>query len=96
MTVTQATGAPPHIVNWKAIDWRKVHNDVRRLQVRIAEAAREKRRILNRVLSINRVAPGGLCMCLSQLSRTVLRGEGGREAPALPGTSDKLILDEFN
>ncbi|MCP4902367.1 MAG: group II intron reverse transcriptase/maturase [bacterium] len=43
MTVAQATGAPPDIVNWKAIDWRKVHNDVRRLQVRIAEAAREKR-----------------------------------------------------
>ena len=43
MTVVQATGAPPDIVNWKAIDWRKVHNEVRRLQVRIAKAAREKR-----------------------------------------------------
>ena len=43
MTVAQATGAPPDIVNWKAVDWRKVHNEVRRLQVRIAKAAREKK-----------------------------------------------------
>ncbi len=43
MTVAQATGAPPDIVSWKAIDWPKVHNEVRRLQVRIAKAAGEKK-----------------------------------------------------
>ena len=38
----QSAGAPPDIV-WSAIDWRQVHRDVWRLQVRIAKAAREGR-----------------------------------------------------
>jgi len=39
MTVAAATDAPPALkVRWDAIDWRAVHNEVRRLQVRIAKA----------------------------------------------------------
>jgi len=39
-----AAGAPPaRSVSWDAIDWRLVHNRVRRLQVRIAKAAGEGR-----------------------------------------------------
>jgi RNA-directed DNA polymerase len=44
MTVAAATGAPPAPeVEWDAIDWRAVHAEVRRLQVRIAKAVGEKR-----------------------------------------------------
>ena len=44
MTAAQAAGAPPaRPVSWDAIDWRLVHNRVRRLQVRIAKAAGERK-----------------------------------------------------
>jgi len=43
MMAATAAGAPPaRDVKWDAIDWRLVHNRVRRLQVRIAKAAGEK------------------------------------------------------
>ena len=42
MTAARAAGAPPaRSVSWDAIDWRLVHDRVRRLQVRIAKAAGE-------------------------------------------------------
>jgi RNA-directed DNA polymerase len=44
MMAATAAGAPPaRDVKWDAIDWRLVHNRVRRLQVRIAKAAGEKK-----------------------------------------------------
>ncbi len=44
MTVAKATGATPALtVRWGDIDWRYVHDQVRRLQVRIAKAAEEKK-----------------------------------------------------
>ena len=44
MMAAQAAGAPPtRPVSWDAIDWRLVHARVRRLQVRIAKAAGEKK-----------------------------------------------------
>ena len=41
MTVAQATGAPLDPIRWDAIHWPSVHDQVRRLQVRIAKAAGE-------------------------------------------------------
>ena len=38
MTAATAADAPPAPnVRWDAIDWRAIHNEVRRLQVRIAK-----------------------------------------------------------
>ena len=60
-----AVGAPPHgVTDWQAIDWPSAHRSVRRLQVRIAKAVREKRwgkvrslqRILTRSLPAKRLA----------------------------------------
>ena len=39
MTATSVAGAPPGPIRWDAIRWRTVHDQVRRLQVRIAKAA---------------------------------------------------------
>lgn len=42
MTVTTQAGAASHdTLNWHAIDWQKVHTNVRRLQVRIVKATQE-------------------------------------------------------
>lgn len=42
MTVATQTGAASHdTLNWHAIDWQKVHTNVRRLQVRIVKATQE-------------------------------------------------------
>jgi RNA-directed DNA polymerase len=38
------TGASSHKeINWHAIDWQKVHQNVRRLQTRIVKATQEGR-----------------------------------------------------
>jgi hypothetical protein len=43
MMVASATSAPPaKDVEWDAIDWRAVHDQVRQLQVSIAKAVGEK------------------------------------------------------
>jgi RNA-directed DNA polymerase len=45
MTVIEMTGAASGSeLNWQAIDWGKVQQDVRRLQARIAKAVKENRR----------------------------------------------------
>lgn len=42
--IARLTGAPSASGNdWKAIDWQKAYREVRRLQIRIAKAVREKR-----------------------------------------------------
>src|SRR4029077_12425861 len=44
MTVITMTGAASsREVNWRSIDWAKAHQTVRRLQMRIAKAVRERR-----------------------------------------------------
>lgn len=44
MAVTKMTGAASRgAANWNQIDWRKVRQTVRRLQVRIAKAVKEGR-----------------------------------------------------
>ena len=82
MTVAIATDAPHDPIRWDAIHWPTVHDQVRRLQVRIAKAAGE-----GTLQQPGRF--GGLSKILEpydgKLSRTVLRGEGGRRAPDLPG-----------
>ena len=48
------TGASSHKeINWHAIDWRKVHQNVRRLQARIVKATQEGR--WNKVKSLQRL-----------------------------------------
>ena len=37
------TAGAPSTLEWSAVDWRRVHQEVWRLQVRIAEAVRQGR-----------------------------------------------------
>lgn len=52
---TIADAAPDDLINWHAINWRKVNRAVRRLQVRIVKAlqARNQRKVraLQRILA---------------------------------------------
>jgi RNA-directed DNA polymerase len=43
MTTVKVGASSGHKVNWHGIDWAKAHRTVRRLQVRIAKATRERR-----------------------------------------------------
>ena len=44
MTAVLTAGAASHeVMHWHAIDWRKVHRNVRRLQARIVKARQESR-----------------------------------------------------
>jgi RNA-directed DNA polymerase len=58
-TAVKAAGAPSTL-KWSAVDWRRVHKEVWRLQVRIAEAVRQGRwgkvRSLQRLLVRSRAA----------------------------------------
>src|SRR6516165_11068734 len=56
MTTAQAVGAvSTEAAQWYAIDWQAIHRNVRRLQVRIAQATKESRwgkvRALQRLLT---------------------------------------------
>src|SRR5215472_15454015 len=56
MTTVQAVGAvSSEAAQWYAIDWQAIHRNVRRLQVRIAQATKESRwgkvRALQRLLT---------------------------------------------
>jgi RNA-directed DNA polymerase len=56
MTMAQAVGAvSSEAAQWYAIDWHAIHRNVRRLQVRIAQATKEGRwgkvRTLQRLLT---------------------------------------------
>jgi RNA-directed DNA polymerase len=54
MTTVQAVGAAPNEAKeWYAIDWQTIHRNVRRLQVRIAQATKEGRR--GRVRALQRL-----------------------------------------
>lgn len=60
MAVTKMTGAASHgTANWNQIDWRKVRQTVRRLQVRIAKAVKEGR--WGRVKSLQRLLTTSFC-----------------------------------
>lgn len=58
-TAAKAAGAPSGLA-WSAVDWRRIHKEVWRLQVRIAQAVREERwgkvRSLQRLLVRSRAA----------------------------------------
>jgi len=65
MTAAVAADAPPASkMRWDAIDWRAVHNEVRRLQVRIAKA-------VGTVVTAYPTSGsplGDLCKCLSRMT----------------------------
>jgi len=71
--MTAKAGAISHgAMNWHAIEWGKVHCEVRRLQARIVKVTQDL--LGNRVLlckAFERLEP-----CAGRLARTVLRGEG--------------------
>lgn len=96
MTVAIAAGAPLGLIRWDAITWPTVGDQVRRLQVRIAKAAGERSPRRATLLQPGRF--GDLSKMLEPYdgkpSRTVLRGEGGREAPDLPGAITNGTLSQ--
>ena len=82
--------APSHeSVTWHAIDWRKTLGNVRRLQARIVKATQTE------------------CCCVLtgtserlerlevKISRAVLRGQGRRKPPELPGGFMQKTPDIF-
>jgi len=74
-------------LDWDAIDWRTVEDDVRRLRQRIFKASQAGHRPR---------APGA---CLSrvpgQLASTVLRGVRRSNAPHLPDVRHEVARDEW-
>ncbi len=80
-------------VTWHAIDWRKTLGNVRRLQARIVKATQagkwHKVRALQRLLVQCCCVLTGTFERLERLevkiSRAVLRGQGRRKPPELPG-----------
>jgi hypothetical protein len=72
-TAVKAAGAPSTL-EWSAVDWRPVSEEVWRLHVGIAEAVRQFRRDC----WVGKPAFGVLEPCAGKLARRVLRGAGGR------------------
>ena len=75
-------GASSADLCWDAIDWQTAERSVRRLQLRIAKATREKLRHRVSSLALERLE-----RCDGKLSRTVLRGGNDRKVAPLPGTT---------
>ena len=75
-----AGAAPDGKVDWHAINWRKIHRNVKRLQARIVKAM-QAGKLQNRVpyRAFERLE-----RCAGKLARTVLRGGGGSNAVSLP------------
>ncbi len=70
-------GASSADLRWDTIDWQTAERSVRRLQLRIAKATREKLRHRVRKLALEKLE-----WCDGKLSRTVLRrGSDGKVAP---------------
>jgi retron-type reverse transcriptase len=92
MTTENSVGAASDAkMNRPTIDWRQVHCDVRRLQVRIVKATQEGRwgkvGTLQHLLSANRVprrALESLERVAGKLARRVLRGRGDGNIISLP------------
>jgi len=85
MTVEQSTDASltslPRLAAWKAIEWLRVKQEVRRLQMRIAKATHLPPRDHNLVHRFERLEPYE-----GKLSRTVLRGAWAGNSPRLLGS----------
>ncbi len=86
--------APSHeSVTWYAIDWRKTLGNVRRLQARIVKATQAGK--WHKVRALQRLFVQCCCVLTGtferlerlevKISRSVLRGQGRRKPPELPG-----------
>ena len=76
MTTAQAAGAvSSEAAEWYAIDWQTIHRQVRRLQVRIAQATKQGRwgkvRALQRLLTHSY---NGRCFGLADVAGKVIQG----------------------
>ena len=90
MTAAQAVGAvSDEAATWYAIDWPAIQRNVRRLQVRIAQATKAGRwgkvRALQHLLTHSPEAFEGLELDEGKLSCPVLRGLGDRKVAWLLG-----------
>jgi hypothetical protein len=75
MTKVKTVGAVSSgAAEWYAIDWQAIHQNVRRLQVRIVQATKESFPYRSRVSL--KEAFAGLELCARKLACTVLRGPG--------------------
>jgi RNA-directed DNA polymerase len=77
MTTAQAVGAvSDEAAKWYAIDWPTIHRNVRRLQVRIAQATKERRwgkvQALQRLLTSAQRSGGGATSSFDLLKRGAL------------------------
>ena len=80
--VEKLTGATPYLGNhWKAINWQKVQTEVRRLQMRIAEAVKEKK--WNKVKSLQWLLAHSFSAKLLAVKRVTSRK--GARTPGIDG-----------
>jgi len=87
--IARLAGAPSaNGDNRKAINWQKVRREVRRLQIHIAKAVEADSRVSRQGDYFGVLEPND-----GKLSCTVLRGEGSRKAPDLPGGKELPDLD---
>ena len=80
--VEKLTGATPYLGNhWKAINWQQVQTEVRRLQMRIAEAVKEKKS--NKVKSLQWLLTHSFSAKLLAVKRVTSRK--GARTPGIDG-----------
>jgi RNA-directed DNA polymerase len=96
MTATTVTGAAPGSeVDWHGIDWAKAHQTVRRLQVRIAKAVRDRR--WNKVKALQWLLTHSFCGKAMAVKR-VTENRGKRtpgvdgETWSTPATKAKAVM----
>lgn len=77
----RGAGASLAYADWNAIDWRAVHAEVRRLQVRIAEAEKEKRR--GKVKALQWILVHSFAAKLWAVRRVVINN--GKRTPGVDG-----------
>src|SRR5882672_9105950 len=84
-SVTQAGAFSHNKIEWHAIDWRKVHHNVRRLQARIVKAVKENR--WGKVKALQRLLTHSFS-CKALAVKRVTENSGKKT----PGV-DKIIWD---
>ena len=94
MSLSSTGASPAEMSDWNAINWRKIEQHVKRLQVRIAKATKESRpskvKALQRLLIcqtrcwVKNLAFKRLEPCAVKVACTVLRGRGCGDTTLLP------------
>ena len=93
MTATSVAGAAPGSeVDWHSIDWAKAHQTVRRLQVRIAKAVRDRR--WNKVKALQWLLTHSFCGKAMAVKRVT--ENRGKRTPGVDGETWSTTIGRPN